>query len=272
MRHGMRITITLLLAAAVLPGRALAQQAATLKLSWDHCAGDGLVADRSFACNVNVGTDVLVASLTLDDGVERADVNGFEFYADFKLTTSSLPDWWRVNTGSCRANALGVGFGPFAASEHCAPWYDVDVTGPPLTGLQVEEGDDGPNGLGVRGYAALEPGVAGTLPPGQELVLFRIVINHSKSTGTGSCTGCEVPACVGFGLLRLVRTDNSYEVFVGTDASAVTWQGAYVAGYAPVPPHQEGSGFVTYHGNLSCSTGSVPVQGRTWGLIKTMYR
>jgi hypothetical protein len=83
-----------------------------------------------------------------------------------------------------------------------------------------------------------------------------------------------VPVCIGFGQLKLdypVGAGPTHTI-LGTTESTVTWQGAFVSSYQPVPGHQEGTAFVHYHGNLGCATGPVPAQGRTWGLIKTFYR
>jgi len=81
-----------------------------------------------------------------------------------------------------------------------------------------------------------------------------------------------VPACIGFGEMDFSYPDGTIERFVGGPSSAVTWQGAYVAGFAPVPGHMEGTGYSPYHGYLDCATGPVPTRNQTWGTIKTLYR
>ena len=78
--------------------------------------------------------------------------------------------------------------------------------------------------------------------------------------------------CIGFGQLLFQYPGQPNHAILGTTASTVTWQGAYVSSYQPVAGHPEGPGYVGYHGNLGCAPGPVPAQGRTWGTIKSFYR
>lgn len=262
------------LAVACLAHTAFAQApAATLKLSWDHCAGDGAVADRSFACDTNTGGEVLYASLVITDGVERAGISGFSAIVDITSTATLLPLWWHARAGDCRAQAIGANFGPYPAGETCEPWYANTGIEAPLGVYSLQPGFGGPDKLNITMAAAVPAGSEATLPAGRELLLFKVTISHAKSTGTGACAGCLVPTCLGFGDLRLQHAPSTTpdEEFLGGPGSAVTWQGAYVAGYAPVPGHREGLGWVPYYGYLSCTTGPVPAQNRTWGTIKTLY-
>ena len=269
-----QIALLLAVASAVSSAPAAAQPAATLRLSWDHCAIDGQVSDRSFACNTNTGSDYLYASIVINDGNPRTGVAITEGKIDITTTSATLPAWWQINTGNCRANAVTAGVGPFTTGPSCAAWYASPGADPPVGIMNAQPGVDGIKTLSITSVAALAPGSEATLPAGPELLLFTIRITHAKSTGAGSCVGCQLPACIGFGAVRLIYAPGTLpdETIVGGTGSAVTWQSAFVTGYAPVPAHYEGGQQVPYHGNLGCTFGAVPEQGRTWGMIKTFYR
>ena len=261
---------------AVLPALAFAQ-GTRLRLSWDHCAAEGYVADRSFACNTNTGEDVLVASAVLGDEVPHATLAAFLGYLDFRATSPNLPIWWQVSAGMCRQNALNLQASGLIASPLCTPWYLADGTSTqePLTVAQFEYYSDGANSSRIGFGAVVPAGFEITLPNGsQEFVFARLRILHSKTTGSVSCSGCQVPMCIGFGLLLLQypgQIDNTYPI-KGTTASTVTWQGAYASSYEPVGGYKMSGHTVPYHGNLGCASGPVPAQGRTWGMIKAFYR
>lgn len=258
---------------ALIPALAFAQATTQLRLSWDHCAAEGYVADRSFDCSVNTGEDVLFASAVLGDEVQHAGIAAFEAYIDFRATSQNLPSWWQVSSGMCRTNTILLKADGLVASPLCTPWYLAGGTEPLVVSL-LEYGNDGTNASRLHFAAEVPAGSEVTIPNGpQEYLFARVRILRSKSTGAGSCSGCSVPVCIGFGQLQFQYPGAApRHTILGTTASTVTWQGAYVSSYQPVPGHQEGTGYVFYHGNLGCATGPVPAQSRTWGVIKTMYR
>lgn len=267
-RHTLLSILTFLL----LPTLASAQQGVTPRLSWDHCAGDGYVGDRSFACNTNTGSETLWLSMVITDGTPRVGVLGFSGQVDFRLTSGVLPAWWQVTAGTCRYNSITLLAGAPIVSGACDPWFGVGAPDPlGVSGLYP--GLEGSNSLRMSLAAALPQGNTVTLAPGTEYQLARIQITHAKSTGTGACTGCTVPACIGFGELDLQYPEPTpIERYKGGLGSTVTWQGGYVTSFTPVPPHYDEFGWHgTYSANLQCSTGPVPAQNRTWGSIKSMY-
>ena len=136
---------------AVAPALAFAQTT-QLRLSWDHCAAEGYVGDRSFACNTNTGEDVLVASAVLGDEVPHTTIAAFEAFIDIRPTSQILPMWWQVLPGQCRPNALGLQAAGLIASPLCTPWYLADGanTQEPLTVSQHEYGNDG--AIGQRDF------------------------------------------------------------------------------------------------------------------------
>lgn len=276
MHPRLAVAATLAIVLAGLPSIAIAQATTQLRLSWDHCAAEGYVADRAFACDSNTGEEVLFASVVFGDDVPWDWLGGFESFLDITTTASTLPPWWELGSGLyCRTNGVLAGLDSLAVSSACVPWYwaDGDLSRLALSVLTFEYGYDGPGSVRAHFMAAVPAGAEVSIPAGQhEYTFARFRLKHSKATGAGSCAGCLVPACMGFGLVKLVYTPPmaSY-VALGTPASTVTWQGAYVSSYEPTPPWMDYA-FHPYRGNLRCATGPVPAQGRTWGMIKTMYR
>lgn len=274
MRPWIRVAMLLAVAAAAGHSPAAAQQAITLKLSWDHCAADGKVADRSFACDTNTGSESLWLSMVIQDGVGRTNVGGISGNVDVRTTSSLLPPWWLTLTGQCRANVVSYLIGAPAAGGTCQPWFGSGGA-EPLGVFAQQQGIEGSNSLRWPFGAGLPAGSEATLAPGTEYLLARILISHAKSAGTGACTGCLVPVCIGFGELDLQYAgSSSVERIAGGLSSTVTWQGGYVSSYTPEPPHYDEWGYWhgVYGGNLQCATGPVPAANRTWGTIKTLYR
>lgn len=266
------LALLLAVSASLSSAPASAQEAVSLKLSWDHCAADGPVGDRSFACDANSGSESLYGSMVINDGVDRLQVSSFTAYVDLRFTSSSLPPWWQTLLGQCRTNGLGVNYGPFPEGGTCAPWFALSDVHSFIGTFQFHPESQGPASMRLDLGVALPIEYHNvTLHAGQELMLFQILLSHAKSTGAGACAGCTVPTCIGFGQLSIQHAVPAEEKYLGTPASAATWQGAYVSGYAPVSDYYDGV-FHPYVGNLSCSTGPVPAQARTWGMIKTLYR
>jgi hypothetical protein len=266
------LVLALALAAALLPIGAGAQTpAGTLKLGWDHCAGDGLVADRSFACDTNSGEDVLVASVVFNDGVDRRVVEAIELHFDFTAAAPLTPSWWGVWSGGCRNGALALNLTSVPAGPTCSPWYGAVDPG----GLIWVSSFQWPSPSYSQLHCAAASAVPVTLSAGQELTLCTLRISHSKTVGANACSGCTTPLCIGFGDLVLTHpAPTPDEALVGNVASTVSWQGAHVAGYTPIPKHYDPlhGGVVPYWGDLQCTTGPVPARNRTWGVIKTLYR
>jgi len=254
-----------LLALLLTPGLSLAQPNVSMNLSWDRCAGDGRIVDRTFACDTNTGQDEFVGSVVFLDGVERDSLVDIVAFVDVTPAAPILPNWWSTYSNGCRLNALVPDWSGLSGASQCMPWF----------------GDGTPLGVaGILSYYdrivlqlvwALPSGQFASLAPGQEYSLFRIRLTHAKSTGTGACAGCTVPACIGFGRLNLDYVlPKPQEAIAGTGLNTLTWQGGYVAEYPTQiwpPPHQN-----NHYNVLSCTLAPVTVQGRTWGLIKTMYR
>jgi hypothetical protein len=271
----MKRSIRTVLAAALLitcsAGPALAQQVST-NLSWDHCAGDGRIADRTFACDVNTGSETIVLSMVPNDST-RTGVVAWQARIDVTPVAQAVPSWWGLSQAMCRpsgyqfqADWSGLPLPPTA----CLPWYGSN---PPFGTLQFTYGAGDRFHLEIGAGLSDPATTSATLLAGREYDLCRIRITHAKSTGTGACEGCDVPACIGVSQLDLLFSGRPTEYFAGSGSNSVTWQGGYVAGY----PTQSGApcshpSLCPYTNQLQCTTAPVPARGRTWGVIKALYR
>jgi hypothetical protein len=215
--------------------------ASELRLSWDRCGSEG-VNNKAFACGTNAGTDTLVVSYISNNNFPKlahADIFMFVCFRQF-----ILPDWWRVlGAGSCRLGALtATAAGPSAS---CTAIWD------PLSGSTQQIHLNG--GTTLNGFVFVVSVTAGDsarardIVVGQELEFTRLVLDHTRTTGPGACTGCSIGADVGANFVWLYSTDGHN---LGTSGgSYVTWQDATTA----------------------CQAIS-PVLNRTWGAVKSLYR
>ncbi len=255
------------LAAACVPALAQAQppdDGATLQLRWDACYFDGGPGLRTFACATNSGSEVLVASATPSAALPQFNGCSGELFLEFP-NQASVPSWWQVGTGYCRAAAsLSAAFVPPAGSTACLDPYVGLASG----GASYTVGYDGPNRSRLRFVCAIT-GTA-SLSAGQNLFLCRFSINHARTVGTGSCVGCASPAGIGFGRVQLTQPAGVGSPFIyypepGTDSDFVSWQEplSFTREYAWSPS-------TGWHKSFTLVT-PTPARRPSWGAIKAMY-
>ena len=112
-----------------------------------------------------------------------------------------------------------------------------------------------------------------TLSPGIEYVAGAIRIDHAKSVGLGSCSGCSEPVCIVFRSLEVEAVNTAADQLLqlganGIDSQFVHWQQAQIQNLQlncfPGHPCE-----LTY----SCVHSVVtPTRGSTWGAVKALYR
>jgi len=239
-----------------------------LHLSWDHCAADGRVSNKAFACDTNAGSELLVFSFdpprAKDDGV------GFEITAHIKSSSASLPDWWRFAAGTCRVTGMSYDLSPAAAGT-CEYPLSANAGG----GIAAFQADwFGPGSLRILAISAVPQADQFAVAPGQEYFAFALVLKKVRTVGAGACGGCSTPVCIGFGHLRITDqfNDTNIDMYAGnvglggSDAT-VTWQNAFVHGYLSV--FERTSDYV----DMACDPdNSVPARTSTWGAVKSLYR
>jgi len=245
----------LLLTAASLLCLASLAHAGGVNFSWDHCWRDGGVLNRNFACGVNTGSDLMFGSFVLTQTMPA--LKGLQATVDIQSTSTSLPNWWQFyNAGSCRQTALGASFDfrgypgsacadPFAgqAGGGITAYLTVGTT-PPVPGGQANA---------ARLILAATLPATRTATAGVEYNGFIASLSHAKTTGIGSCSGCAVPVSVVLTEIRVDDDDsagNAWSEYLDSPLQNVclTWQGA------------------------TGVCGPTPVDNRTWGTIKALYR
>src|SRR5690349_13517937 len=98
-----RLPAALLLATALVATPCLA--ASSTRMSWDHCAADGRVANRTFACDTNAGSELLVGSFEMDQA--STQVSGEEVTIDVVSSAATMPAWWQyMDPATCRRTSL----------------------------------------------------------------------------------------------------------------------------------------------------------------------
>ena len=252
----MRPTRSLLLLTALLACSSQAHAAQGLSLRWDSCLIDGGVQNKSFACDVNTGAEVLAGSFKL--GADMGQVSGNEIAVDLASAGAALPAWWSFkNTGTCRQSAMTINFVTGALEQDCPDWGAGVIVG----GLAAYNiGVKGANTARITAAAAVPPDQLQLLSAGQEYLSFNLVINHSKTVGAGSCAGCSTPVCLvllSINITTPVLANNRVITgpMNGNDSDWATWQGG---------------GGVVVGGNSGCPR-ALPTERRSWGAVKALY-
>lgn len=261
------LLVSLGLSALFAAASTAAAPASGLLLRWNHCAGDGGVANRVFACNTNSGSERLVCSYQTDAAI--ANVSGAEITVDIRTTSAALPLWWQFrNTGTCRVSGLSMNFTADANWVSCMDQWNGLASG----GLGAYNiGALAPNMARIRAAGAVSQQSLVAADPGLEYFVCNFVVNHQKTVGTGACTGCTTPACILFASLVITtpvaannRTftaplDGNHDHWVG-------WQGG-VAQSPHIVCDQDGCNY-----QYGCSASPVPTATATWGAVKSLYR
>ena len=218
-----------------------------LNLSWGDCGNAGTL-QRTFACDTNVGADVLYLSVVAPVPVGQLDAVEMTLYL---RTDQPVPaPWWHFETGGCRGGlsppALGFSI-DFTANSACAdPWFGLGAAG----GTILEQGPYVFGQARLRAVAAI-PGTT-SIDNTTEYYLCKIVISHQR---TLTCAGCAGGACIEFQTATLAQPAGVGDVIVSNPLGRnfVVWQSGI-----------DGTG--------SSCPGPVPTRASTWGSIKAMYR
>lgn len=233
-----------------------------VNLRWVECFGDTGVPNRSFACNVNTGSNLLVASFEL--GADLPQASGLEIVIDLATAATPLPDWWQIqNAGTCRVGSLSAMGVPPAEALLCTDWSGGLSTAA-VAAYRV--GLLGPNTARILEVSAVPSNQLQDLTGGLEYFAISTRITNQKTVGTGSCSGCSSPACIVLRGIKVVtppvagQPSRDVSLSGATDPAAtsdfVTWQG--------------GAGVVV-GGRTGCPQ-VIPTRRQTWSAVKGLYR
>lgn len=240
--------IVTLTAAMLALSATFAFAAGGLNLHFGGCSVDvGASSSATFACNTNTGSELLYASVVLPASMPL--FLGTTALIDVTVDGPTLPDWWLTAAGQCRANAIAMSFDPTLLATDCA---DIWGGTPNLSVFQLQQYLHGPNMVRLNGGAAVQAGqeVALVADGTTELNIARVSINHTKSSGTGACAGCESSVCI-------VLQEAYLQQPAGNPLYRLT---------TPI------SNVVTFNGGSPLCAGATPTQNRTWGAVKGLYR
>jgi hypothetical protein len=239
---------SLLLAACLLATRP-AFGAGEANLGWNDCVSGGGLAADAIDCTSNSGLLSLVVSFRpaaqLDSMVA---VSG----AIILITDQSpMPPWWHYETGGCRSTSMSISFDFTSGFSGC---YDLWF-GQAQGGYQYSPGYPfGPNVAQLKFIAGVPNPTRLVASPQTEYSAAIIRINRLKSTGTGSCAGCDAQVCLYLPSLRLSEPPPSQDQILQDTGTHEFVTLNYVNGGAPACP------------------GAVPTRRATWGAVKALYR
>ena len=253
--RSVRVSAIVSMFAGALMFAAPAVAADSIYLSWSRCHGEGLgTQNRSFACDTNDGSEVIVCSFKL--ATPLAQVSGNEIVIDVLSQDDPLPAWWEMkDPGTCRQTGL-IGFNTTQDPRDgvCVDWGQGQSEG----GIGAYNSELGAvdNSLVTRHRRlkiadAVPLAAVGDLAADIEYFSCNIGISHDKTVGDGACAGCSGPVCLVFNTLLVTAMDfgNSRRIDgFGSSDSILTWQGT----------------------GPNCLL--VPVENATWGQVKALYR
>jgi hypothetical protein len=234
-----------------------------LNLNWGpDCASDASVTNKNFACDTNSGSSTMVASYVPMGSHERlvsveAVIDGQS--CDSSHPYQAMPDWWQFrNANSCRLTALSVNATYAGTGGICRDAWAGQ--GMPIVSYRPDSawvldryvGYYEARWMRMTVSCAVPVEIASAVEGGLEYTVFNVVVNHTKTVGTGACSGCAVPAWWVFNYLTAEYLDagvsNREWAMSPIMNQVITWQG----------------------GQYHCIPDAV--QNRTWGQVKSLYR
>ena len=220
-----------------------------INLFWDDCGGLGNgTINKSFACDANSGTPFTMV-LSAYPPVEMPQFVAIDATIDALVNGASLPAWWQMGTGQCRANAMTANCEPttFGTLGCLDIWDGASV-------VTISQVMSAPVAWGFRfriAAAVPEPSPITVDEVGEELVVGLVRISRTKTVGATACAGCYVGACFVASQVRLQQSSGIGDVYL-TQPAVGNW--------------------VQFNGGTGYYNCYVPAVNRTWGAIKTLYR
>jgi hypothetical protein len=239
----------LLIAGAILAVTASSAfaQGGGINLAFNDCGTFG-AANAAFACNVNTGSNSLVASFVGPTG-GLPEFLGISAQIDIRVEPA-LTDWWKHGTGQCRGTTgLATNF-DFTSNSNCVDFYVGAAAG----GFAYDVGFNGdPARARLRVQCAIPFDNRGPIDDVSEIYAFKANLLRAKTTGVGLCAGCTTPACIVFNEIQLFQPfelANDPIITTPLNSNFVTWQG----------------------GPGATCPASTPTQKSSWGQVKSLYR
>lgn len=243
----------LLLSGVLLAFSASAALAGGVNFAWGgSCWPDNPTSNKTFACTSNtLSGATMTGSFTTTN--EIPDYVGMSAVVDIQANSASLPAWWDFfNTGACRQTSLASSSDFTSSNISCNDAF-AGQAGGGTTAYQTSTTFPAvPNGLpnAARYKCAWAVTTPIDLPAATETDAFKATIGGQKTVGTGSCAGCLVQ-------VTLVLNDV---------------HAAGLSGQAEDESTPINNGCITWQGTSGVPCNATPVQNKTWGSIKSLYR
>ena len=243
------VTLVTIGLASLVAGTASLASAAGLNLGWNDCpSGVSYQLNNAFACNTNLGIQIMVGSYIPPPGLDA--VYGNEVVLNLTTNQATLSPWWSMGSGGCvgRTTTPAAVFDFTAGPFGCTDFWQGQAVG----GLDYTRQFDGPNRARIRVICAVQDVFAGPQSPPTEYYSFKVVINDARTVGSGSCAGCTDAACI---VLNSIKIDQ---------VSPATFN--------PTVTNPATSNFVTWRGGTGVCPGATAARNVTWSSIKALYR
>lgn len=235
-----------MLALAVFPPPAAHAQG-EIALRWTACAPEG-----SLNFVQNCTSDMIERRIVFSffPGVDATHVVGWSLVLDVASDATSLPAWWQVQPGGCRAGQLDAVL-PGGLEGFCTDMWSAAGAGVVQSVIYPRNAD--PRQMRLILAVGVPAGAAFALTAGEPYLAGELALRFAGTT-SGTCPGCDAGVCLVFNSAEIVRLP-----------------GAPGAGPTPfVTPSPLYGNQITSGGGTACAL--VPVVNRTWGHIKTLYR
>jgi hypothetical protein len=263
----------LLALAACVSSIAHAQPSGGFALAWNDCIGlPGAAQNLDYACDGSRDGNPFRLVVTFTPPSDLVQFAGLQVYLGMRTGLPTLPDWWRLGVGECRAGWMvfpgsRAGIGTGTAGACIDPW----TTGSTGGGFQWTSDTDiscsrfGCSDYPAPGHGALILAYARDTPvplqAGQRYLISPILIDPTDPNvdPDPACLGCAAPACLYVLAVELYQIagqippqQDVYYLRETSERQYVTWQnGGIVGNGCPI---------------------EVPTKRATWGAIKAIYR
>jgi hypothetical protein len=208
-----------------------------INLSWNNCDTTPASADMDYACHGDLH-QILRFQGTFRSVVSIPDFNGCTSVVDITWA-GPVPSYWEIDYPGCNTGALSI-MNPTAVAPCAAPnIFDNSFSG---GGFSFDHTSLNKRRLRIdwaTGTPSPPSVTAGALYPA-----FQLTFDPDQGVLQG-CTGCDLPASLTLVSVEVAGfTAGEDYVITTTDVrNTITWQ-----------------------------SGPTPVQNKTWGAIKALYR
>lgn len=253
----------LTLAASILAVSASTAMAGGVNIGWGDCFVGTSTPSVTFNCASNAGS-VGTAWISVVPAVPMTQVVSTTVVVDIQSGTPTLPLWWALQPGGCRAGAAVMDYAATFGAISCLSVFEgtTDTGISPATNAdvigvgQVSAGVGGPNRVRLVSIGAVQPTLAATIDDVSEYAVCKLAVSRAKSTGAVVCAGCNVGAAIVVNEVKIQQPlgVGDQRVVNAGDRQGITYISSATGAVAPP------------------AIGATPAQSRTWGAVKNLYR